>query len=74
MTSLGRSDFPRLRIGIGCPEDDVMTYVLTAFKRREKKLLNTVIEEGIRGIEIMLRQGFIKAQNYINSINFSESN
>jgi len=69
INSLGRSDFPRLRIGIGCPEDNVMTYVLTAFKRREKKILNTVIEEGIKGIEIMFKQGFTKAQNYINSVN-----
>jgi PTH1 family peptidyl-tRNA hydrolase len=74
ITSLGRSDFPRLRIGIGCPQDDAMTYVLTTFKRREKKILKTVLEEGIEGIKIMVRQGFIKAQNYINSINFSEIN
>jgi PTH1 family peptidyl-tRNA hydrolase len=71
ITTLGRSDFPRLRIGIGCPDNDVMTYVLTPFKRHEKSLLNTVIKEGVRGIEIMLRQGFVKAQNYINAIDLT---
>jgi PTH1 family peptidyl-tRNA hydrolase len=73
ITSLDRSDFPRLRIGIGCSEDDVITYVLTTFTRREKKVLNTVIEEGITGIEIMFRKGFTEAQNYINSVNVLDS-
>jgi PTH1 family peptidyl-tRNA hydrolase len=71
ITSLRRSDFPRLRIGIGYPEDDVMTYVLTAFKRCEKKILNRVLEEGIKGIGIMLKQDFTRAQNYINAIDLT---
>ena len=65
---LQTSNFARLRIGVGPPEDDVVSYVLTSFKRKEKKVLMSVIREGMRGIEILLRQGFVKAQNYINAI------
>jgi PTH1 family peptidyl-tRNA hydrolase len=75
INELGRSNFLRLRIGIGYPEDqDVVSYVLTKFTRKDKKILMSVIEKGIKGIEIMLKEGFAKAQNYINSINSSEIN
>lgn len=60
--------FPRLRIGIGRAGEDVASYVLDAFSRQEKRLLNRVIDEGIQGIKIMIKKDFVKAQNYINSI------
>jgi PTH1 family peptidyl-tRNA hydrolase len=71
---LDKSSFPRLRIGIGYPNKDVISYVLTNFTRKEKKILMSVIDHGIRGVEVMFKQGFAKAQNYINSINSSEIN
>ena len=73
ITELNSSRFLRLRIGIGCPEEDVVSYVLTFFKRKEKKILMSVIEKGIEGVEIMFRQGFVEAQNYINGIDLHES-
>lgn len=66
--SRGNSNFPRLRIGIGCPINDVADYVLSPFKRREKKILMLVIEKGIKGIEVLVKDNFTKAQNYINAI------
>ncbi|MCK4453338.1 aminoacyl-tRNA hydrolase [candidate division WOR-3 bacterium] len=64
----GNSNFPRLRIGIGCPINDVADYVLSPFKQREKKILMSVIEKGIKGIEVLVKDNFTKAQNYINAI------
>lgn len=72
--TLKTSNFPRLRIGIGVPNEDAALYVLSRFKRKEKKILNAVIEDGIKGVEILIRENFTKAQGYINSINFSEIN
>ncbi|GAJ24578.1 unnamed protein product, partial [marine sediment metagenome] len=59
--SRGNSNFPRLRIGIGCPINDVANYVLSPFKRREKKILMSVIDKGIKGIEVLLKDSFTKA-------------
>ncbi len=68
---INTDDFPRMRIGIGRPEIDAAEYVLDRFNRDEKKILKQVIEEGIKGIEIMLTKGMSKAQNYINGIDLT---
>jgi PTH1 family peptidyl-tRNA hydrolase len=74
INSLESSAFPRLRIGVGCPDRDVVSYVLSSFTTEEKKILVSIIEKGIQGIEIMFKENFVKAQNYINSVNLLDSN
>jgi PTH1 family peptidyl-tRNA hydrolase len=66
--SVGHEEFPRLRIGIGRPSNDAADYVLERFSTGEKLVLRKVMKEGVRGIEMLLVEGFEKAQNYINSI------
>jgi len=68
INSLNTNDFPRLRIGIGKPDEDVALYVLARFEKKEKKLLKETIEQGIKGIEILIEKGFESAQNYINAV------
>jgi len=63
--------FPRLRIGVGRADEDVASYVLDTFSRQEKRLLNRVIDEGIKGIEIVIKQDFVKAQNHINAVDLT---
>lgn len=66
--ALGHNDFPRLRLGVGRPAVDPAAYVLERFGAGEKRALRETIDEGIRGIEMLLVDGFEKAQNHINSI------
>jgi len=68
INSLNSSTFPRLRIGIGPPNQDAVSYVLSPFESTEKKILRSVIEKAIEGIEILLKQGLVRAQNFMNSI------
>ena len=70
--AVAADDFPRLRIGIGQPQVDAAEYVLDRFNRKEKKILKQVIDEGIKGIEILLTDGMNKAQNHINGINLTD--
>lgn len=60
-------DFPRLRIGIGPPSMDSKDYVLLRFKSDEMRILKTVVKHGIKGIRMLISDGFVKAQNHINS-------
>jgi len=71
---LGYSDFPRLRIGVGYNDEtlDVASYVLSPFSRSEKKLLRSVMKQGIKGLKMIFTDGFLKAQNYINSVDLTE--
>ena len=66
--ALQSTEFPRLRIGIGQPEIEAEDYVLSRFTTTERRVLLEVIEEGIKGIQIMVGQGFVRAQNHINSV------
>jgi PTH1 family peptidyl-tRNA hydrolase len=68
VNTMDSSSFPRLRIGVGRSGEDVARYVLSPFSRAERKLLRRVIDEGIKGMETMFRDGFAKAQNDINAI------
>ncbi len=69
---LNTMNFLRLRIGIGQPHGDYASYVLHAFRRDEKKILRTAIREAIKGVEILVRDNFLKAQNYINSVDLTD--
>jgi PTH1 family peptidyl-tRNA hydrolase len=70
--NLGTENFPRLRIGVGRAGEDVAAYVLDSFTRQEKRLLNKIIDEGIRGVKMFIKEDFARAQNYINSINIHD--
>ncbi len=69
---LDTANFWRLRIGIGQPLGDYARYVLRAFRRDEKKILNAVLRKAIKGVEILVRDNFVKAQNYINSVDVTD--
>lgn len=71
--ALGHTNFPRLRLGVGRPDEDIISYVLTSFTKAEHTLLQQVIQKGIQGIEILLKENFQKAQNFINSIMINDT-
>jgi PTH1 family peptidyl-tRNA hydrolase len=68
---LDTTNFWRLRIGIGQPCEDYARYVLRAFRRDEKRILNAVLREAVKGTEILIRDNFVKAQNYVNSVDLT---
>jgi len=72
---LGTQDFPRLRIGIGCPRtrdvDQTPTgYVLGHFSPRETTILERVLKGVVAAVEACLDQGVEQAMNRYNSVTF----
>ena len=65
---LGRSDFPRLRFGIGRPPPgaDPVDYVLAPFGREEAAALPERIEAAADALEAMLGGGIATAMNQFN--------
>ena len=71
---LGRTDFPRLKIGIGRPErGDVTGHVLSRFSSEEKKLLPELIDLAADAAETLLKDGAAVAMNRFNNCNLLES-
>ncbi|UCG30271.1 MAG: aminoacyl-tRNA hydrolase [candidate division WOR-3 bacterium] len=66
---LSTCNFPRLRLGVGQPplSVDAEEYVLKSFKSDEIRIFNDVLRHGMKGIRMLVSDGFVKAQNYINS-------
>lgn len=65
--SLGSSDYPRLRIGIGDrKEGDLVSHVLGGFTKSELDQLPEVIKNAIEIIHLWLMQGMVFAMNQTN--------
>ena len=69
-SSLGSSEFCRLRIGIGRPGAEfsgaVADYVLNGFAAEELRLLPGVLDEGNQALELLVRLGLAQAMNQVN--------
>ncbi|MCG0275838.1 MAG: aminoacyl-tRNA hydrolase [Thermosediminibacteraceae bacterium] len=58
--------FPRIRVGIGRPKDDVVDYVLGKFEPGEKKVIDAVIEAAAEAAVTIVQHGVEEAMNRYN--------
>jgi len=72
---LGTQEFARLRIGIGAPgrsaeerKARTVSHVLGSFNASEQPLLKDVLDEVLRGLELIQRQGLERAGNRLNGL------
>lgn len=64
---IGRTDFPRLRIGIGRPNPEAdVDHVLGAFSGEERRAMDEVIPRAARAVETWLSHGIDAAMNEFN--------
>jgi PTH1 family peptidyl-tRNA hydrolase len=66
---LGTEEFPRLRIGIGRPPEqmDPADFVLSRFRRNEETPMEEAVIRAAEGIEIWIRSGLNRAMNQVNA-------
>ncbi len=70
IAALGNNkEFYRVRIGIGHPghKDMVAGYVLGKPAPQEKELINVTVDEAARCVEVLFKDGMVKATNRLNS-------
>jgi peptidyl-tRNA hydrolase, PTH1 family len=65
---LATEEFPRLRIGIGRPPEqmDAADFVLSKFKRSEQNTIDDAVVRAAEGVELWIRSGVGPAMNRIN--------
>lgn len=71
IAALGNDNsFHRLRIGIGHPghKDKVTGYVLGKAPQAEQQLMDSIVDDAARSVEIVLREGYPAAKQYLHSI------
>ncbi len=65
---LGTSDIPRLRIGIGRPEEmEAVDHVLGRFSAEERPLIEEALERSLEAVEVALAEGMEAAMNKFNA-------
>ena len=60
--------FPRVRIGVGRPENDSIDHVLSAFSADELKLLPQIIDAAADCVQCWLDQGTDAAMQFVNNL------
>lgn len=68
ISELGRDDFARLRVGIATEvhKGDITRYVLTPFKRRERKNAAGAIALAVDSLDCWIKKGMDEAMNKFN--------
>lgn len=61
------ADVPRLRVGVGRPEEDSIDHVLSPFTAAERERLPAILEAAARGAEIWREEGIDAAMRFINT-------
>ncbi|TMI74246.1 MAG: aminoacyl-tRNA hydrolase [Bacteroidetes bacterium] len=71
--SLGTTQYPRLRFGIGndFPKGMQSDFVLGKWRKEEEPLIKIKIEKAVEAIEMFAFQGITAAMNWINNQDFS---
>jgi PTH1 family peptidyl-tRNA hydrolase len=67
IAALGTQDFPRLRVGIGRPQDDAVEYVTGRFSAGEEESLPEIIERAVQGVETFVNRGIEDAIAVVNA-------
>ncbi len=66
VASLGSQDFPRIRVGIGRPDGDEISYVLSDFTAAEKQVIEEAVATASDAIHCILTEGIEAAMNRCN--------
>lgn len=64
---LGTSDYPRVKIGIGRPEDETVEHVLSRFSQGEESQIERAVEKSWKTCEIWVGEGLDAALKFANT-------
>jgi PTH1 family peptidyl-tRNA hydrolase len=64
---VGTTAYPRLRLGVGAPQDDEMVdHVLGRFRPSERLVIDAMLETAVQAVDYWLRHGTAKSMNEYN--------
>ena len=63
---LGTDAFPRVKVGVGAPEHDIVDWVIGPFTANERKVIDGVLDRALGAAECIITDGVSAAQNRYN--------
>ena len=58
--------FPRVKVGVGAPEHDIVDWVIGPFTANERKVIDGVLDRALGAAECIITDGVSAAQNRYN--------
>jgi PTH1 family peptidyl-tRNA hydrolase len=65
--ALGSNDYPRLKIGIGSPEEESIEHVLSKFLPDERPVIEKAVREAVTACEQVIADGVERAMSSVNA-------
>lgn len=68
VSALQGDRFTRVRMGVGSerPVEDLVSYVLTPFRKRDREAVAGMVEQAVQAVRVILREGTEKAMSLFN--------
>lgn len=66
---LGTEDFPRIRIGVGAPKDDLISHVLGRFSKEQREKVENVLKVCSNIVDTIINECVEEAMNKYNGFN-----
>lgn len=66
ISSVNSQDFPRIKVGIGQPKENLISYVLGKFQKEERDVLEGALEAAGEAVEEIIKSGVTEAMNKYN--------
>lgn len=63
---LSSEEFPRLRVGVGHPQNDAVDHVLSRFQRSERTPIHQAEDRAADAVRTILREGILRAMDQFN--------
>lgn len=71
IANLSSEVFPRIKLGVGQPKDNLISHVLGKFSKDESEVLKEVIEASSKAVEIIMKDNAKEAMNKLNGFKAS---
>lgn len=66
IANLGTDIFPRVKVGVGQPNVDLVKYVLGKFSKKELEVLNQSVDAATKAVEEIIKSDITQAMNKFN--------
>lgn len=66
ISNLGTDEFPRIKIGVGCPKGDLISHVLGKFSKEDKMLIDNTIKASTEAVELIVKENLYESMNKFN--------
>ncbi|MDP4144515.1 MAG: aminoacyl-tRNA hydrolase [Bacillota bacterium] len=63
---LSSDEFPRIKVGVGQPNGDLVSHVLGGFQKEDKDKIEKVFNVAVEAVECIISKGIVESMNKFN--------